>query len=154
MDLKSTSSVPPKEYCSFFKNIHTNGTIPQTKQNKQNKTKLRVIYWVTRNAVKWKCVQEGCTQGYLWKGQELWGAPRGCIYTCNNLFQKEGSGEEGGEEGEQRKGRGREGGGGRGSPKQHGAGVTHVQMWVSGVTVSLHVRMLEMLKKKSPFTLF
>lgn len=73
--------------------------------------------------------------------------PRGCIYTCNNLLQ-EGSGEEGGEEGEQRKGRGREGIGGRGSPKQHGAGVTHVQVWVNGVTVSLHVRMFEMLKKK------
>ena len=26
-----------------------------------------------------------------------------------------------------------------------------MQMWVSGVTVSLHVRMLEMLKKKKSF---
>lgn len=117
--------------------------------HKQDKTEG---YWVTCSAVKWKCAQEGCAQGYLWKGQDLWGAPRGCISTCNNPLQKE-NGEKGDEEREKSKGRSRgrsrgERGGQRGGELQS-AGVTHMQTWVGGFTVPLHVCMCEMLFKKS-----
>lgn len=50
---------------------------------------LFFIYWVPQNAVKCKCVWEGYIQGYLWKGKwDPWKAHGGCVYICNNLFQK------------------------------------------------------------------